>query len=360
MCNFRLKRRKEFGGSGGKRESARNRRGEAKVRRRGIDRSLSLIDRSIDRREIVQIKVLEIEIRDHCTMRFKKGSKVEVMSKWEVPLGSWCPAEIISGNGHTYNVRFITCSLDTNLAVGRVPRKAIRPCPPPFESTESWVQGDIVEAFESNSWKLAISWRDGKWDVIQKGYRRCKGVMDSQMKLGNFSPQVPQSCIELEKYGGDDQLHFGRSTCLRELASRSGEKRPNDCLMIIGTSAGAKNKRRLVEKEGKCQPVLLEKVDAVASPYILGERYGVQHAIDEPNDDESIASSVGSCSPCCSPYRSPYCPVVSPLNFNDIEPSCASEKFLCLDKKEDLEEEVHRLELEAYHRTLLALYASGP
>lgn len=122
------------------------------------------------------------------------------MSKWEVPLGSWCPAEIISGNGHTYNVRFITCSLDTNLAVGRVPRKAIRPYPPPFESTESWVQGDIVEAFESNSWKLAIvsrvidssyyvvrllgtskvfrahlsglrvrqSWRDGKWDVIQK------------------------------------------------------------------------------------------------------------------------------------------------------------------------------------------------
>ncbi|XP_020105650.1 DUF724 domain-containing protein 3-like [Ananas comosus] len=226
-------------------------------------------------------------------MRFKKGSKVEVMSKWEVPLGSWCPAEIISGNGHTYNVRFITCSLDTNLAVGRVPRKAIRPCPPPFESTESWVQGDIVEAFESNSWKLAIvsrvidssyyvvrllgtskvfrahlsglrvrqSWRDGKWDVIQKGYRRCKGVMDSRMKLGNFSPQVPQSCIELEKYGGDDQLHFGRSTCLRELASRSGEKRPNDCLMIIGTSAGAKNKRRLVEKEGKCQPVLLEKAE---------------------------------------------------------------------------------------------------
>nr|CAD1823927.1 unnamed protein product [Ananas comosus var. bracteatus] len=198
-------------------------------------------------------------------MRFKKGSKVEVMSKWEVPLGSWCPAEIISGNGHTYNVRFITCSLDTNLAVGRVPRK-----------------------LSGHARLLSSPQRAGF-----RGYRRCKGVMDSRMKLGNFSPQVPQSCIELEKYGGDDQLHLGRSTCLRELASRSGEKRPNDCLMIYCTSAGAKNKRRLVEKEGKCQPVLLEKVDAVASPYILGERYGVQHAIDEPNDDESIASSRG-------------------------------------------------------------------
>jgi len=83
-------------------------------------------------------------------MRFKKGSKVEVLNKREVPSGSWFRAEIVSGNGHYYNVK-----PDGGQAMEKVQRNAIRPCPPPIAGSRSWVPGDIVEVFEKTSWKPA-------------------------------------------------------------------------------------------------------------------------------------------------------------------------------------------------------------
>lgn len=133
-------------------------------------------------------------------MRYKKGSQVEVLSKREAPSGSWRCAEIISGNGHTYSVKYDCYSPDMDGAVERVPRKAIRPCPPPVKFPRNLVPGDIVEVFEHNSWKLGEvsrvsgghyffvrllgssrqfraeisgirlrqSWHHNKWVVIQK------------------------------------------------------------------------------------------------------------------------------------------------------------------------------------------------
>lgn len=132
-------------------------------------------------------------------MKFKKGSKVEVMSKKEVPV-SWRCGEIISGNGHTYSVKY-DCYPGSigDAVVERVSRKAIRPCPP-SEGFESFVVGDVVEVFDSMSWKIARvlkvldrddylvrllgipqefrihkssirvrqSWQDNKWVVIGK------------------------------------------------------------------------------------------------------------------------------------------------------------------------------------------------
>lgn len=88
-------------------------------------------------------------------MGFKKGCKIEVFKKKETPLGSWWPAEIISGNVHTYFVRYYWCFGDMRANVEKVPRKAIRPCPPPLEGLRSWVEGDIVEVFNDGSWKLS-------------------------------------------------------------------------------------------------------------------------------------------------------------------------------------------------------------
>lgn len=132
-------------------------------------------------------------------MRFKKGNKVEVWNRREVPSGSWWSAEIISGNGHTYSVKYDGYPTDNSLAVDRVPRKAIRPCPPSEDFKELSI-GDVVEVFDNNSWKLAevltiidkkycstmllgsmkelkvhksyirrqLSWQDNKWTVIHK------------------------------------------------------------------------------------------------------------------------------------------------------------------------------------------------
>nr|CAD1843002.1 unnamed protein product [Ananas comosus var. bracteatus] len=88
-------------------------------------------------------------------MRFKKGNKIEVLNKTDVPSGSWRTAEIVSGNGHTYFVRYDQHYPQSGADVERVSRKDIRPCPPPVEGPIHWVSGDILEAFDNRSWKLA-------------------------------------------------------------------------------------------------------------------------------------------------------------------------------------------------------------
>lgn len=130
-------------------------------------------------------------------MRFKKGTRVEVLTNKDVPSGSWRCAEIVSGNGHNYMVRYD--GYETVLE--RVSRKEIRPCPPPPEIGINWVPGDVVEVFHCFSWKMATilkvldkkcflvrilgsslefrvskcdtrarqSWQDNGWIVIGKG-----------------------------------------------------------------------------------------------------------------------------------------------------------------------------------------------
>ncbi|XP_022152360.1 uncharacterized protein LOC111020085 isoform X3 [Momordica charantia] len=88
-------------------------------------------------------------------MRLKKGDQVEVLSKKQVSGGSWSCAEIISGNGHTYSVRYRSFPMTPEEAVERVPRSAIRPCPPPVEGPNVWAAGDLAEVFHNFSWKQA-------------------------------------------------------------------------------------------------------------------------------------------------------------------------------------------------------------
>nr|XP_010906704.1 uncharacterized protein LOC105033538 isoform X2 [Elaeis guineensis] len=363
-------------------------------------------------------------------MRYKKESKVEVLSKTEAPSGSWRCAEIISGNGHTYSVKYDCCSPDMDGPVERVPRKAMRPCPPPVKHPGNWVPGDIMEIFEHNSWKLGEvsrviggnyffvrllgssrqfrahisdirlrqSWHDNKWVVIQKNSERCNdALVNSQTKTRRSSTHLLQSCRELEEYGGDGHAHAEKINGSKEPTPRSMKKRPHFFLSPNDTCTGARRKRRAVEKVGRCKGVtaghpsqLLEKVHAVASPCkVLGEKHmhaflndkvsemgmdnqkphagGGYHFIESinPNDAESVSSSVGSCSPSNSSYRPFLYPVTSPThvldgNHDDAESPCASGRELTLHTEEALEAEIHRLELHAYHSTLLALCASGP
>uniref|UniRef100_A0A5B7AX75 Agenet domain-containing protein n=1 Tax=Davidia involucrata TaxID=16924 RepID=A0A5B7AX75_DAVIN len=140
-------------------------------------------------------------------MRYKKGSRVEVLSENEVPSGSWHYAEVICGNGHNYTVRYDMHSDATNEAiVERVSKKSIRPCPPVVSLLENWISGDVVEVFQNFTWKMATvsevlgrnyflvrllgssqefkvskfdlrvrqSWQDDKWFIIGKGSGNCE------------------------------------------------------------------------------------------------------------------------------------------------------------------------------------------
>ena len=86
-------------------------------------------------------------------MRFKKRTKVEVLTKSSVPSGAWRSAEILSGNGHYYTVMYDGNDGGTT---ERVPRKSMRPEPPPLQVLQSWAPGDVLEVFERCSWKKAI------------------------------------------------------------------------------------------------------------------------------------------------------------------------------------------------------------
>lgn len=120
-------------------------------------------------------------------MRLKKGSKVEVLNKKEVPSGSWQCAEIICGNGHNYTVRYD--GLGGANVVERVSRKEIRPCPPPLEVSDDWLPGDVAEVFHNFSWKMATISK-----VLGKKYILVRLLGSSQeYKVKKFDIRIRQS-----------------------------------------------------------------------------------------------------------------------------------------------------------------------
>ncbi|KAL7187463.1 hypothetical protein ACSBR1_037523 [Camellia fascicularis] len=248
-------------------------------------------------------------------MRFKRGSKVEVMSKKEA-LISWRCAEIISGNGHTYSVKYDCFPGSTNEVVERVPRNAIRPCPPSMEGVESSLVGDIVDVFDNFSWKIATvlkgldryhylvrllgvtqefrihksnirvrqSWEDNKWVVIGKGSRSCEDVKANKRSTSIFhhktSFQKLQANTKIKLQAGDDRFAAQENEGLQEpyVVSSGTLKRASPYRSSLLDACTANfQKRRAIENEGRRQRFvpapLQEKVDAVAYPREnLGEK----------------------------------------------------------------------------------------
>ncbi|KAJ4903001.1 Plant Tudor-like RNA-binding protein [Raphanus sativus] len=88
-------------------------------------------------------------------MRFRKGSRVEVLSLNAPSYGAWRTAEILSGNGHTYSVRYYSFGLAKDETLEeRVARKMIRPCPP-ITDVYRWESGELVEVLDHVFWKPA-------------------------------------------------------------------------------------------------------------------------------------------------------------------------------------------------------------
>ncbi|KAF8393261.1 hypothetical protein HHK36_021502 [Tetracentron sinense] len=254
-------------------------------------------------------------------MRFKKGSKVEVLSKKEVPSGSWRCAEIISGNGHNYSVRYDWDPDTTGEAlVERVSRKAIRPCPLPVEGAENWVPGDLVEVFDNMSWKMATvskvmvgnyilvrllgswqefrvhksdlrarqSWKDDKWIMVGKGSGNFEDGKSNNLVASMYyqksSSHVLQTDARMKLRVGDDCFPVENNNTFQEslmVSSRTLKRGSPYCSSQVEAYTGAARKTRAIEREGTrrrmvsvCASPLNEKVDAVASPReMLGEKY---------------------------------------------------------------------------------------
>ncbi|THG09809.1 hypothetical protein TEA_010585 [Camellia sinensis var. sinensis] len=245
-------------------------------------------------------------------MRYKKGSIVEVLSKNEVPSGSWRCAEIICGNGHNYTVRYEMDPGATDEAiVERVSRKSIRPCPPPVKLSENCVPGDVVEVFQNFSWKMATvskvlgrncflvrllgsshefkvskvdlrvrqSWQGGKWFVIGKlGVGNCEDGKCSErstLKYNQLSSQVKKTNrgmnfpVNKELCAAKSNNNFQESHIV---SSRTLKRGLPDCYSQVDAPARTSQKFRVIAKEGRCRCLLAaypsplpEKIYAVLS-----------------------------------------------------------------------------------------------
>ncbi|KAJ8480352.1 hypothetical protein OPV22_024079 [Ensete ventricosum] len=240
--------------------------------------------------EIVDVARVRLERR--VAMRFKKGNKVEVWSRRELASGSWWSAEIISGNGHNYSVRYDGYPTDSSVAVDRVPRKAIRPCPPPVEGLKDVKSGDVVEVFDNNSWKLAevlmvfdkkycsvrligssrefrthnshirrhLSWQDEQWVVIHKeSGKQHGGILNSSSRGEKFGDRKPQSCVEMVNFAEKSRFPIGSHDFpdnTRWVLPRGMKKRTLDLSIPAEMCYDGRRKTRAVEKDGKCHRII--------------------------------------------------------------------------------------------------------
>ncbi|CAL0319170.1 unnamed protein product [Lupinus luteus] len=244
-------------------------------------------------------------------MRFRKGSKVEVIANTKEFCVEWRRARIISGNGHTYSVQYDDCRLKNEAGVERVPRKAIRPCPPLIKGVEGWEANDVVEVYDDGSWTAAIvlkliggdiylvrlcisckelevqkintrirqSWHNGKWVVKPLVPDRSgnSGVGKPYWNLISNSckviPEVQHASTEISQEGINDRLigldasdHWeprpASSTTLKRVSSYCStpvDAYPRKIRVI--TNKGERERFKAVSTTP-----LMEKVDAFAYP----------------------------------------------------------------------------------------------
>ncbi|KAL0407812.1 UNVERIFIED_CONTAM: hypothetical protein Sradi_1715600 [Sesamum radiatum] len=255
-------------------------------------------------------------------MRFKKGDKVEVMDRKDVPV-SWRAAEILSCIGHTYRVQYDSYpGVASNQMVEMVPLKFLRPRPPLVQGVESCIAGDIVEVFNEYSWKIAA-------------ILKVPGVKKTN-KRNKIHPQAAafQNQYLVRLLGCSQELVVDRSDI------RMRQTWHDDKWILMGKRA----------KESD----------------FLGYS-GVRSS--ELNSSDSDACSVGSCSVtnqspknCYGDSMPVHCQEIDTLS-SDAESSYGSgsqRRSSFLPPKEELEVSIRRLELHAYRSTLEALYASGP
>ncbi|CAH8335821.1 unnamed protein product [Eruca vesicaria subsp. sativa] len=219
-------------------------------------------------------------------MRFRKGSRVEVLNLKETPYGAWRTAEILSGNGHTYTVRYYSFGLSKDtLLEERVARKMIRPCPALID-VDRWQSGEVVEVLDDVFWKPATVVKElsGRYYVV----RLLGGGASVEVTVHKVNLRARQawqderwvmisqvSCsVKSSTLTGSDVIN--KNVKPRVVSIRL-VKRPSPCKSAESCTGRSPKKMRLVE-EGSAAVVR-----------VRSKRFS--------SADTSDASSVGSCSP---------------------------------------------------------------
>ncbi|XP_020256149.1 uncharacterized protein LOC109833028 isoform X1 [Asparagus officinalis] len=314
-------------------------------------------------------------------MRFKEGSRVEVLRNKKEAYGSWFPARTLSKVGNMYTVRYELCLTSKGEPmIEKVPEEDIRPCPLLVNEGESWAVGDIAEAFDLCCWrvgKIAKIFRDNCCVVRLFGSIQLKKFHVSDLRvrqawrnnrwisLGKaFENKEIYNSSKYETYidSGENGFKY-EEACTRQkhkqdyVCSFQAERTNNRNINFHGSSLlddtalrGNNSKRMCTFEVGEYYPPIKRaqprKVDALPfSNNLVGKTFM------QPIIEESIECSVASCSGNNLPEYSP---------LDDTTSSPASKKSYRDVFENGLVANVHELELHAYKSTVQALYASGP
>ncbi|KAI3687064.1 hypothetical protein L1987_80755 [Smallanthus sonchifolius] len=260
------------------------------------------------------------------------------MNKTELPT-SWCVAEVVSWNRHTYNLRYDCCYP----RVEKVSREFIRPCPP---RANNWVVGDIVEVLDDSSWKTAtlvckVS-DGGHFSLRPHGLAYEIIVHKSNIRarqVWQHSQWVP--IVKISGNYGDVKPNCESKFGLQIPMPDGCEENDDNLLIYNNADAGLLKRASPFCSDDVCnkKPKDDDVFASNANGFYENER------ISEPNNYSTDNCSVGSCS---NKWSSPY---ETDLVSSDAESS---------NTPRDEDGVIHRLELHAYRFTLEALYAFGP
>ncbi|XP_010274252.1 PREDICTED: uncharacterized protein LOC104609591 [Nelumbo nucifera] len=347
-------------------------------------------------------------------MKFKQGNKVEVLRRKKDLFGSWYPGKIISVDGDHYTVRYEAfLNHEGKPVVEKVYAKGVRPQPPSMKGGEQWAVGDTVEVLDVHSWKPgkiakvmnnnrfvirmfgSIQLREFDrntlrvWQVWRNNKWALSGKVDGTKQIDT---KVVQICSKYSHgLGGGEWEEFKTF-----IPGRTLKRKHNCCYESSHYDAvcqgGGKKEKPVIKIEG-CDGLPMrtlpfpKQVDAFSSQnFKMGKKcvngsFEMDVKTDKTNNyvlhpsampvqvtEESKQCSASSCSSndhqeFTAQNFQQSSGKIAFSSSSDVCSSCPSMtrlKGLPFCVKEELEANIHKLELHAYKSTMQALYASGP
>lgn len=257
---------------------------------------------------------------------------MEVLTKSSLPSGAWRSAEIMSGNGHYYTVMY-----DNSNGTERVPRKSMRPEPPPhLQVLHSWAPGDVLEVFQSCSWKMAIVSKVLENDCV------LVRLLGSSVKV-----KAAKSDIRVrQSWQNNEWIMVGQGTSRSSTQTSTGKLRRKVDL----NSKDKLNASDVLSRKGPNK-----RTYSLVTPHNQTAQVGEE-------DRESVASSVGSCGTDMDGLYTTvsFTPIETGDSSDTESSSCRYRSKSGFPGKGSEAADVHKLELDEYRHSIERLHASGP